>query len=107
LGDDLSPLSGYFKSVPVFFLEVNMTALTQLIKPNLARIAIANKRNEFMVKSLPRRVMLASLGLICAGLSIPMLMLLHLLPTSLFLGLVGFLLVLMGGISALIHCGEI
>jgi hypothetical protein len=84
-----------------------MAALTHINKSKLARTTIANKRNKFVVKFHPRRVTLASLGLICAGLSIPMLMLLQLLPTSLFLGLVGFLLVLMGGISALIHCGEI
>jgi hypothetical protein len=40
-------------------------------------------------------------------MSIPLLMVVQLLPISLFLGFVGFALVATGGVMALIFCGEI
>jgi hypothetical protein len=51
--------------------------------------------------------MVISVGLILAGLSIPVLMVIHLLPATFFLGFVGFALAATGGVMALIFCGEI
>ena len=84
-----------------------MATLTQAYKPALARIASIKKRDEFIEKLIPRRCMVVSVGLIFAGMSIPLLMVVQLLPISLFLGFVGFALVATGGVMALIFCGEI
>jgi hypothetical protein len=51
--------------------------------------------------------MVVSVGLILAGLNIPLLMAVQLLPISLVLGFVGFVLVAIGGVTALIFCGEL
>ena len=84
-----------------------MATLTHAYKPTLARIASIKKRDEFIEKLIPRRCMVVSVGLIFAGMSIPLLMAVQLLPVTLFLGFVGFALVATGGVMALIFCGEI
>ena len=56
---------------------------------------------------MPRRCMVVSVGLIFAGMSIPMLMLVLALPLSLLLGFLGFALAATGGVLSLIFCGEI
>jgi hypothetical protein len=84
-----------------------MTTLTQAYKPALAHIAFIKKRDEFIERLMPRRCMVVSVGLILAGLSIPVLMEVQLLQLSLLLGFVGFALVAAGGVLLLIHCGEL
>jgi hypothetical protein len=84
-----------------------MARLTQTYKSNLALIALIKKRDEFIEKLIPRRCMVVSVGLILAGLSIPMLMLLQFLPATFLLGFVGFALTATGGVLALTLCGEI
>jgi hypothetical protein len=56
---------------------------------------------------MPRRCMVVSVGMILAGLGIPALMVFKLLPVSLLLGFAGFALVAVGGVLALVYCGEI
>ena len=84
-----------------------MAALTHAYVPKLARMAITRKRDEFIEKLIPRPCMIISVGLVFAGLSIPMLMAIELLQPGLLLGFVGFGLVSTGGVLALIFCGEI
>ena len=84
-----------------------MAMLTQVYRINPARIAFIQKRDDFIEKLIPRPCMVVLVGLILAGLSIPLLMAVQLLPISLVLGFVGFALVAIGGVMALIFCGEL
>ncbi len=84
-----------------------MSKLTEAYTFKLARIALIKKRNHFIEKLIRRRCMVVSVGLILAGLSIPVLMVLQLLSITFLLGFVGFALVATGGVLALIFCGEI
>jgi hypothetical protein len=84
-----------------------MTTLTQAYIPNLVRIAFYKKRDEFIEKLIPRPCMIISVGLIIAGLMIPMLMAIELLQATLLLGFLGFAFTMIGGILTLFHCGEI
>jgi hypothetical protein len=83
-----------------------MAALIQIYKPKLERMAVAKKVPR-LVKRLPlHRCVIVSVGLILAGLGIPMLMVLGLLPATLTLVFVGLTLTDAGGVLALIYCGE-
>ena len=84
-----------------------MATLTQHYKPNAVHIVFARKRDDLIEKLMPRRCMVVSVGLILAGIGIPALMVFKLLPVSLFLGFVGFALMAVGGVLALVYCGEI
>ena len=84
-----------------------MATLTQVYKPKLARIVFTKKLDRFVEKLMPRRCMVVSVGLILAGLIIFVLMAVQWLPLSLMLGLVGFALVVTGGVLALVFCGEL
>ena len=84
-----------------------MATLTNSYKPNLYRITFAKKRDELIEKLIPRRCMVVSVSLILAGLGIPALMTLGLLPVNLLLGFVAFALAASGSVLALIFCGEI
>lgn len=84
-----------------------MATLTQHYKPNAMRIVFARKRDDLIEKLMPRRCMVVSVGLILAGIGIPALMVFKLLPVSLFLGFVGFALMAVGGVLALVYCGEL
>jgi hypothetical protein len=84
-----------------------MTTLTQVYKTNLVRITITKKFDKFFEKLMPRPCMIVSVGLILAGLSIPMLMMVQILQLSFLLCFLGFALVAAGGVLALIFCGEI
>lgn len=84
-----------------------MTAIIQSYKPAALRIAFVRKFDLLIEKMAPRRCMVVSVGMVFAGLGIPALMALKLLPTSLLLGFAGFSLVAVGGVLALIYCGEI
>jgi hypothetical protein len=84
-----------------------MAALTRSNKPNLARIAFIKKRDEIIEELMPRRCMVVSTALFLAGVSIPMLMQVQLLPVNFLLSFVGYALTVTGGVMALILCGEI
>lgn len=84
-----------------------MTTLTQNYRSNTIRIAFVRKWDIFLEKLMPRRCMVVSVGMILAGLGIPALMVFKLLPVSLLLGFAGFALVAVGGVLALVYCGEI
>ena len=84
-----------------------MATLTYSYKSNPARIAFIKKRDEIIENLMPRRCMVVSAGLIFAGLGIPLLMLIQLLPATFALCFVGFALTVIGGLLTLIRCGEI
>jgi hypothetical protein len=84
-----------------------MAALTQTYTPVLTHIAFLEKRDKFIEKLIPRRCMVVSVGLILAGMSIPMLMVVQLIPINFILGFAGFALVEAGSVMALFFYGEI
>ena len=84
-----------------------MATHTQAFKPALVRIDFIKNRDEFIEKIIPRRCMVVPVGLILAGMSLPMLMIVKFLQVSLLLGFVTIALVAVGGVMALFYCGEI
>jgi hypothetical protein len=84
-----------------------MAALTQNYKPNVVRIVFTKKRDALIERLMPRRCMVVSVGLIFAGMGIPALMIFELLPVSMFLGFVSLALIAVGGVLALVFCGEL
>ena len=84
-----------------------MDALTEISMLKTRRTAAIQERGRSIGRRWPRRCMVASVGAILAGLSVPALMLLHLLPTTFLLAFVGIALAESGGVSALIFCGEL
>ena len=84
-----------------------MARLSYTYKPFLVRIGFFKISDVIPERLLPRRCMLVSVGLVLAGLGIPLLMVLQLLPASLLLGLVGFGMTVIGGVLALVFCGEL
>lgn len=87
-----------------------MAILTQQYKPTVMRIVLVRKRDaliEKLMQLMPRRCTVVSVGLILAGIGIPALMVFKLLPVSLFLGFVSLALMAVGGVLALVYCGEI
>jgi hypothetical protein len=73
----------------------------------LSRPFAAKKLDLFIEKLIPRSCMVVSTGAILVGLSIPFLILCKVLPSMLLLYLAGYIITLVGSISALIFCGEI
>jgi hypothetical protein len=88
-------------------MEVNMATLTQIYKPRLARIVVTNKLDDLINILKPRRCMLVSVVLILAGLCIPFLMALELLPVTLFIGFIALALIVTGSSLVLLNCGEL
>lgn len=84
-----------------------MTTLTQNYKPNAVRIVFIRKFDNLLERFMPRRCMVVSVGMILAGMGIPVLMVFKLLPVSLFLGFAVLALIAVGGVLALVYCGEI
>jgi len=78
-------------------------AHTHRAKP--LRVILIKKRDEFIEKITPRPCMVVSRGLILAGLGIPALMVFGILPPSLLLCFVGFILAAIGGVLSLVFCG--
>jgi len=88
-------------------MEAQMAAVTQNYKPNVMHIVFTKKRDALIERLMPRRCMVVSVGMILAGIGIPALMAFKLLPVSLVLGFVAFALVAVGGVLALVYCGEL
>jgi hypothetical protein len=84
-----------------------MTTLFQSYKAYTLHIAFANRRDEIIERLIPRRCMLVSVGLILAGMSIPVLMVVQILPSTLLLGFLTLALIATGGVLVLFYCGEI
>lgn len=84
-----------------------MATLTQNFKPNATRIVFAKKRDALIERFMPRRCMVISVGMILAGMGIPLLMAFELLPVSMFLGFMCIALIAVGGILSLFYCGEL
>lgn len=84
-----------------------MATLTRVRRVNAGRAAVAKGRANAITKWKPRRCMVISMSLILAGLVIPLLMAVHLLPITFLLGFVTLILLGTGAIQAIIRCGEI
>jgi hypothetical protein len=84
-----------------------MATLTRTTLSIPALNANKRKRAGFIARHTPRPCMIVFIGSILAGLSIPVLMLLNIVPTTFAIGLIGFMLALAGGVLTLIFCGEI
>jgi hypothetical protein len=84
-----------------------MATLTHSYKPNTVRITFVKKRDEVIENLVPRPCVVVSVGLILAGLGIPLLMAVQLLPVSFLLAFVGFALAVTGGVLVMVFCGEI
>jgi hypothetical protein len=88
-------------------METPMTTLTRNFKPNAMHFVFMKKRDAFIERLMPRRCMVVSVGMILAGIGIPLLMVVKLLPISFFLGFVCLALIGVGGVLALVYCGEL
>jgi hypothetical protein len=84
-----------------------MATRTHTYRSKPLRVIWIKKRDEFIERITPRPCMVVSVGLILAGISIPGMMAAGILPVSLLLGFVGFILAATGGVLALVFCGEI
>jgi hypothetical protein len=84
-----------------------MATLTRVRRANGRRSVLIEPRGRTITKWMPRRCMLISTGLVLAGLAIPLLMAIHLLPITLLLGFVTLILLGTGGILAVIRCGDV
>lgn len=84
-----------------------MTTLFQPHKHNAIRVASVKILDKLIEMLMPRPCMMVSTGLILAGSSIPMLIAMQLLTCTVLVGFAGFALVAVGGVMALIFCGEI
>ena len=84
-----------------------MATLTQIYKPRLVRILAANILDNLIHILKPRRCTLVSVVLILAGLCIPLLMTLELLPVTLLIGFIALTLIATGSLLLLFYCGDI
>ena len=84
-----------------------MAALTQNYKTNAVRIVFTKRRDSLIERLMPRRCMVVSVGMVLAGVGIPALMIFELLPLSMFLGFMSLALIAVGGVLALVFCGEL
>lgn len=84
-----------------------MATITQSYKPHAFHIVLARRLDTLVERLMPRRRTVISVGMILAGLGIPALMAFNVLPVSFLLGFVGFALVAVGGVLALVFCGEL
>ena len=84
-----------------------MATLTQTCKHYPLCLNIIKKCDEAIEKLIPRRCMVVSAGLFFAGVSIPLLMTIGVLPVNFLFGFIGFALAATGGVLALTLYGEI
>ena len=67
----------------------------------------ARLHGRIAARRMPRRCTILIIGLVCAGLAIPLLMAARLLPITLLLGFLTLALLAAGGGLLLARCGEI
>lgn len=87
--------------------KVNSLVRARKYKIKKIQFAWIKKRDVIIERLTPRPCMMVSMGLILTGLGIPAFMVLGILPVSLLLGFVGFILAAIGGVLLLFFCGEI
>ena len=82
---------------------------TTLLRQNTFIVQKSCIQNRYEIRKFkyPRRCMLISVGLILVGISVPLLMVLDMIPVNLFLDFLGFGMVIMGSTMALIKCGDL
>jgi hypothetical protein len=87
-----------------------MATQTLTYKTWLQQISLANlialKVEEFLYKNLPRPCMLLSGGIFLLGLSVPLFMLVEILPASMLLSFTGLSLTAIGGVLSLFFSGD-
>jgi uncharacterized membrane protein len=71
------------------------------------RFVYIKKRDALIERLMPRRCMVVSVGMILAGICIPALMAMKFLPASFLLGFGSLALIAVGGVLALVYCGEL
>ncbi|PKO05482.1 MAG: hypothetical protein CVU41_12700 [Chloroflexi bacterium HGW-Chloroflexi-3] len=78
-------------------------------KQNLLSIQNSYTQNKYDFRRFmhPRLCMLISVGLILVGISLPILMVLQMIPGNLIINFLGFGMVSTGSILTLIKCGEV
>ncbi len=83
--------------------------MATLVQTNLLRTAdlVQVKKIDRTHKHSPRRCMVVSVGMIIAGVAIPLLMVAGFLPLTVWLGGAALFSIFAGGIVALIFCGEL
>ncbi len=84
-----------------------MATLWQAYGSHHLRFVVIKEIDEVLVKILPRSCTVISTGILLAGLSIPILMTLGILPVNLLAAAIGLALVSLGGVFLLTLCGEI
>ena len=86
-----------------------MATLVHTYRSHSRRIVIIQKLDRAIMRRLPRprRCMVLSVSLILAGLGIPALMAIGLLPLMMGLFFLGFAMTAIGSLSAFIFCGEL
>lgn len=84
-----------------------MTTSTHHLKSLTDSLIIVKPNEGLLDRLIPRRCMIAPTGMILSGLGIPVLMVFQLLPVTSLLGLVCLVLIAVGGVLALVNCGEI
>lgn len=87
--------------------EVYMTAQSMILRSAYRSSTFANELvarcRKWVINHLPRRCMLISIGLVIAGLGIPFLMALELIPITFFLGFLGLAFTSVGSILILYY----
>ncbi len=84
-----------------------MAALTQTYNTHHRRLVTIKEIDEVLAKIVPRPCMVISTGIFLAGLGIPLLMTLEMLPVNLLVSAIGLALTSLGGVLLLTLCGEI
>ena len=84
-----------------------MVTVTRNYRPKPLRIAFIRKRDALIERMTPRRSTVISTAIILAGITIPALMALKLVPVTLFLGFVSLMLIAVGSVLALVRSGDI
>lgn len=84
-----------------------MSALSKVRLTTACRVVIWNLLDRTLGRRMPRRCTVIATGLALAGLAIPLLMAVQVLPITLLLGFATLVLLAAAGGLLLIRCGEI
>ncbi len=84
-----------------------MAALPKVHPTTAYPVAVINVFDKTLGRRMPRRCTVIAVGLILMGWTIPLLMALQILPTTLFLGFIALVLWAVGGSRLLAGWGEI
>lgn len=84
-----------------------MAALSKVRLTTVCRVALVNLFDRTLGRRMPRRCTAIAVGLVFAGIAIPLLMAAQLLPITLLSGFAALVLLALGGGLLLTRCGEI